>query len=342
MKVMNAMRSFIAAALLIALSSLDLGAQSLSGPTLGFVKDEKGTKIWPLLGILGSSVPGRSLELPSTISNAVISSNNDYALAVQTDDAQSVIIKLDVSNPAVLPLAGIHSNASPIAISPSGAAAAFYSADSKLLQLVSGLPEAPGIVYEFDASVVQGDISEAAISDDAQLAILNVKEGDGFVLWAVPANGMAWAVLRGGPSRISFMFNRRDAWVADSASHEVYVLQSLDQQPARLPGFVFPETSAPFAGIASSRDGRTLFVTQRGSGAITMVDLESGMPSVLSCGCNAAGLFPLKGGSIFRVNALQDGPITVLDASSADARIFLIPPDPDVLGFAPSKEQPAQ
>jgi len=265
----------------------------------------------------------------------------DITEAAISDDAQSVIIKLDVSNPSVLPLAGIHSNASPIAISPSGTSAAFYTADSKLLQLVSGLPEAPGIVYEFDASVVQGDITEAAISDDARLVILNMKEGDGFVVWAVPTNGMAWAVLRGGPSRISFMFNRRDAWVADSATHEVYVLQSLDQQPARLPGFVFPETSAPFAGIASSRDGRTLFVTQRGSETITMVDLESGTPSVLSCGCNAAGLFPLKGGSIFRVNALQDGPITVLDASSADARIFLIPPDPDVLGFAPSKEQPA-
>ena len=293
-----------------------------------------------MLGILESSVPGRSLELPSGISNAVISPNNDYALAIQADDAQPVIIKLDVSSPALLPLAGVHSNAGLIAISPGGAAAAFYAADSKLLQLVSGLPEAPSIVYEFDASVVQGDISEVAISDDAQLAILNVKEGENFVLWAVPTNAPAWAVLRGGSSRISFMFGRRDAWVADSASHEVFMLQSLDLQPARLPGFVFPEATAPFAGIASSRDGRTLFVTQRGSDSITMIDLESGTPSVLSCGCNAAGLFPLKGGSLFRVNALLDGPITVLDASSANARIVLIPPDPDVLGSG--KEQPAQ
>ena len=177
------------------------------------------------------------------------------------------------------------------------------------------------------------------MSDDAQLAILNVKEGENFVLWRSHQR-----TCLGSPPRrfvgTSFVFGRRDAWVADSASHEVFMLQSLDLQPARLPGFVFPETTAPFAGIASSRDGRTLFVTQRGSDSITMLDLESGTPSVLSCGCNAAGLFPLKGGSLFRVNALLDGPITVLDASSANARIVLIPPDPDVLGSG--KEQPAQ
>ena len=56
MNTMNVMRNWTAAALLIVLSGFALAAQSLSGPTVGFVKDEKGTKIWPLLGspVVGS------------------------------------------------------------------------------------------------------------------------------------------------------------------------------------------------------------------------------------------------------------------------------------------------
>ena len=42
MNAMNVMRNCTAAALLIALSGFTLTAQSLSGPTVGFVKDREG------------------------------------------------------------------------------------------------------------------------------------------------------------------------------------------------------------------------------------------------------------------------------------------------------------
>ena len=68
---MSILRLGIGTGLLIALSSLSSAAQSgstINGPSLGFVTNEDGTAIWPLLGILGASVPGPALVLPKASS----------------------------------------------------------------------------------------------------------------------------------------------------------------------------------------------------------------------------------------------------------------------------------
>ncbi len=54
---MRFLRLGIGTGLLIALSSLSWAAQSgstINGPSLGYVTNENGTAIWPLLGILGA------------------------------------------------------------------------------------------------------------------------------------------------------------------------------------------------------------------------------------------------------------------------------------------------
>ena len=101
---MRALTVCIGAGLLVAILCVSGGAQTapaINGPSLGFVADKEGTTIWPLLGILGASVPGPPLVLPQEIRDAVISPRHDYALAIAGTNAQVVLVDLTPVNPTV-------------------------------------------------------------------------------------------------------------------------------------------------------------------------------------------------------------------------------------------------
>ncbi|HET9942456.1 MAG TPA: hypothetical protein VFR05_03885 [Terriglobia bacterium] len=329
---MSTLFRWIGTGALIALSTFHTAAQSISGPSLGFVSNEDGTRIWPLLGILGASVPGRPLELPEGITQATLSPQQDYAIAVATSNSQPVIVYLDSSSPTIAPLAGGRSNPSLFAISPTGSAAALYEKGSRMLQLVSGLPAAPQIGAEIDISSL-GDIHDIAVSDDAKLALVNAGS-DIRTLSVVQENGSTSPVSGTQPSRMTFISGRPDAVIADDAAQEVFVLQGLDQNPVRAPGIVFRDSAREFSAVGASRDARWIFVAQRDSEDISILDLETRAVRVVPCHCKPTTFFPMKGVSVFRLNGFSNGPITVLDASSSNPRTLIIPMDPNQLGDA--------
>ena len=169
-------RQWIGIGFLIVLCSLSVAGQAgspLGGPTLGFITDENGATIWPLLGVLGAAVPGQPLELSHAIVNATFSPQNNFALAIAAANTQPVLIRLDVSNPQIYSLPGARFNPGLIAISPAGGSAALYDRGSMVLQLLSGLPDSPRIAYEFDMSPLGGEVRGVAVSDDASLALVN-------------------------------------------------------------------------------------------------------------------------------------------------------------------------
>jgi DNA-binding beta-propeller fold protein YncE len=330
---MRALRKWIGTGLLIALPAFYATAQSgssINGPSLGFISDDKGTAIWPLLGILGAAVPGQPLALPESITNAAISPQQNYALAISTSTGQPVIIRLDTPEFTSVPLVGGRSNPGVIAISPVGTTAAFYEKSSGVLQFVSGLPAAPRIVYEVDVSSLSGDVQKIAVSDDAGLAVVLVGN-ESRSLWVIQRNGSLSPLSATRPSQIAFIANRSDALVADDATQEVFLLQGLDQAPARTPGIVLRDGERQFSAIAASTDGRSIYVAQQGSQDIFIVDLQTRETVSVPCHCGPTVFSPLKGNSVFRLNGLSNGPITVLDASSSNPRTLFIPIDPNVL-----------
>jgi hypothetical protein len=325
---MRVLNSWIGTGLLIVAASYAT-AQSISGPTLGFVTDEQGSTIRPLQGILGAAVPGQPVAFSEGITRATISPQQDYALAITAATSQPVILHLDSVDPTPAALPGGRSNPALIAISPTGAAAALYERESRLLQLVSGLPSTPQIAYEFDASALDGDVRDVAVSDDASLALINVGS-EHRTLWIVSANGSVLPVGATEPSQMTFVARRPDALIADDATQEVFLLQGLDRNPVRLPGTVMREGGRPFSAVGASTDGRLIFVAQHDSSEISVVDLQTQATTIVPCHCKPTVFFPLKGTSVFRLNGLSNGPITVLDASSTP-RTLIIPVDPNLV-----------
>jgi len=297
---------------------------AINGPFLGFVEDANGASIQPIRGVLGASVVGQPLALDSEIRNAVISPKQDYALAIRSWSGEAVLIRLGSDPVRLDSLNGIHPGANRIAISPSGTAAAVFGQD-RIVQSIRRLPDTPQLVFEFDASDIPGHLQGMAVADDGTLALLNFMTPGDTTLWVASSNGSRWVLPAQRPSAAIFLTNRHDALIADDAAHEVFLLSNIDQEAARLPVASFGDGFDSFSGIAATDDGRHVFVSSRKSETVTLVDLEQGVSTALPCHCQATGFRALKGASVFRLSDLTGDPIAILDASSAEPRIIVLP-----------------
>jgi hypothetical protein len=311
---------------------------SIDGPILGFVEGSTRTTIQPIHGVLGASAVAQPIQIDTEIRNAIISPKHDYALATRNETGELLLMRLGPGSVTMNSVDGARYGASAIAISPAGNAAAIYGQD-RSLQFFAGLPDAPQIIAEFDASDIVGHLQFVALSDDGALALLNFLTPEGATLWVLSANGSRWVLPAQRASAASFLANRHDVVIADDAAQEVFLLSNIDQEASRLSIASFGDGFNSFAGVAASSDGLRVFISSKKSKNVTIADLETGVSSVLACDCLLTGFRPLKGTSVFRLSDPADGPVAVLDASSAEPRIIILPVASVVIASTPEEVQ---
>src|SRR5262245_43941491 len=134
---------------------------------------------------------------------------------------------------------------------------------------------------------------------------------------------------------------RQVAMIADDATPAVFVLQCLDQNRVRWRGMGMCGEVRAFAAVAASPAGRLMFAAYQGTEHALVVDLRAARTAVVPCQCKPTVLSRLRGTSVFRLNGLANGPLTVLDASSPNPRTLIIPINTAALN-PPGKGQTAQ
>ena len=294
---------------------------ALSGPTMGLVFDSSQSALRPIRGIPGAASLGDPVNPGFALASATVSPRQDYALALRTDDSSVVLVRAGGASAAV---SGARSSPTLTVFSPAGTAAALYNSGAGRVQILTGLP---------DAAAVQSDVDISALGPVAALAVDNA--GTSLFLAAGAAEAVSlYRVATDGTSQFLASFhsvaalrlsdNGREALLADSAAGAVYVIRELR-------GAGHLET------IASSRDGLgspvavesdsagRIFVADQ-AGKVIILDRSHGSVVSLTCGCTPTGLFRLSGTAAFRLTEPSNGPMWVLDASGADARIVAIPP----------------
>ena len=309
---------------------LPAAPQFIGGPVLGFMPDADGTAIRPLMGIPGASVPGESLSLDADIHGAIISPKQDYAIAFRVADTQTAIIDFSANPPVATPVAGANPGAELIAVSPTGSMAAGYDRVSGTIQLIGNLPHSAAVVSAFDASLISGHATGLSISDDGTIALIKIIDNGEAGLWVVGSQGGPWRIPLDRPSAAAFFPNRHDAVITDHATHSAFLMTDIDSTATLTPLFSAADGIANFSSVSVAEDGRRVFLADARSGIITVVDVQTGTAILTSCQCRPTGLFRLSGTSIFRLTERSGQPIIVLDASSDDPRIRVIPPAPSV------------
>jgi hypothetical protein len=304
-----------------------LHAQAIRGPVLGFVPGAAGTEVRPLLGVPGASGVGEALPLNVGVRRVQVSPKQDYVIALRNEGKSVVLFDLAASTLAARPLAfpGV---ADLVSISPGGSAAAVYDAVTHRVHTIAGLPGNPGAVRTFETSPLFGRVTRLTVSDDGFLALVGSEKGDSgqTELSVIGGAGLSWRVPT-DDAAVSFVPGRRDLVVADNLTRSVFLVTDLGRSYGRLPLFTPTDETAVFSAAAVSADGARVFVTTQ-SGAVAILERETGQLAWLSCGCRPTTLAPLKGSSLFRLTeASATEPIIVLEASSPEPRFVLTPPN---------------
>src|SRR5262249_17800110 len=157
----------------------------INGPILGFIEDSGGATIQPIRGVLGASVVGGPLELGSEIRNVIVSPKQNYALAIRGENAEPVVILLAADSGTINSLDGLRSGANLIAVSPTGSAAGVFGQSEKIVQVIKGMPDAPELAFQLDASDFPGQLQSMSVSDDGSLVLLGFNTPDESALWVV-------------------------------------------------------------------------------------------------------------------------------------------------------------
>jgi hypothetical protein len=298
----------------------------IQGITLGFVFDRQAHGIRPIVGIPGASVQGEALRLGVSLADAVISTRQDYALAVAGDRTGLIqIMDLSGSISTRLLAAGPH----PIdllRLSASGTAAAFYHADARTVQLISGLPRRPWTGDELDLSALPGPVASIAVSDDARWILAAVNTEYSGQVFLMDAHGSTRKIFESAHiSALAFTPGRHDAVVADDSSDTVHFIRSVDSNAASWVIAARTDGIAGPAAISTSEDGRRVFVVNTGSSSVLAVDLASGGSAKYKCPCAPTDLTALGGRAVFVLSHTADAPIWIFDGDAVTPRIVFVP-----------------
>jgi len=312
---------------LLAAALVPAGAENgrVAGPSLGYSVERSGVR--PVTGMPGAALRGPAIDLGGEAGAAAASNEAGYVLAAIGGEGTVVLF-----TGSAAPLPGAMSAPDRIAVSPRGRAAALYNSKRSLLQVITGLPNAPVVK---PAAALPWKPGVLAVSDRG--TVLAVADG---ALWSVggvsaPASydlpgrlSSAGASYPKGPSRtvpalvqvgtfaaISFFPDRDDAAVSDGAS--IWVTRGSS---------ITPLGEAPGA-VAVRADKEFVFAAARQS--IIRFELATGIRTETACDFAPTALDPMGAPGVFRLNDAADAPLYLYEGNRLEPRVVFVPEAPE-------------
>lgn len=294
---------------------------TVGGPVSGYVFDARGQSLRVLQGIPGAALVGGPVDLGVAVNAAWVSPKLDSALIVAADGTPR-IFRLDAGQAAPIQAEGLVAPERAV-YSPSGTALALITPGS--VRIYKGLPSSPTVAGTIelpaDLAAAPGALAygkrrrpgsgPVAVSDDG-LYLLYGNNGS-MQLLGVAGDSHTLTDAAAGALPV-FAPGGHDAAVIDSQTIALFQDAAGAATVRRLPGL------SGVHGADFSPDGRRLFLA---STSVTAIDLTTGDRTAIACDCRPAGLARM--GTAYRLNDLGKGPLWLLDASSAAARIVFVP-----------------
>jgi hypothetical protein len=287
------------------------GSTAISQPVLGLVFDAGTQTVRPLMGIPSASQLGGALD-GTPLSAVAIASGAAYALALENGTGAALL----VSQTGRQALAGVRAGAQLAAVSPLGTAAAVYYGDTGKASILTGLPDAPQVLGEI---TLDGAPSAMAVSDDgAALAAAISLAANQSTVFSYSAGSAGQALLSAPlfPS-LEFVPGGTTLVIATQSAVYLYRSQGLQLLADQRDGL------ANVVGAAASGDGKRVFIGMQ-SGQVAVRDLAASTQTLLTCSCQPAGMWRLRGNAVFRLNELGAGPLWVVEGDGAAPRILFV------------------
>lgn len=306
-----------------ALAALLAGAvwAQVGAPVLGYLPE--GGQIHPVLGIAASASAGPALNFGGSFLLTAVSRRQDFALVSSLSSGAVMIARPSATAAGTAtPVPGVAAFPSKIVLSPSGSAAVLWFASPRMLEIVSGLPDAPA-VRSINANFLSGssgDLPAAlAVSDDGAWGAGAWPSG----VWAFGPNGEVRHLLSGERSlALTFFTGRQDLAVATSSGVES--IADVGGSAAVSPLYT-SDGQAP-AGLGVTPDNSKLVLAEA-HGNIVTIDAATGASNTVACQCGPQGVIGM-GASLFRITGLTGSVFRVFDVRTGS--VFQVPLAPGV------------
>jgi len=296
--------------------------RALSAPALGFAVDRENAKVRPIWGIPGAATVGEAAALEFSLSDAIISPLQDYALVLTGEDRHVARLDLLAPDAGLRPIEGLAPGPDQMTISPAGTSAAFYYAGARHVIVVSRLAAVPAVTADLDVAGLPS-LTAFAVHDGGTV-LAGFREETGGSLYALAASQSPRFIFSMEyPSAISFLRTGHDAVVTDRLSNNVYYVTDVAgvAQTALLAS-ADNGVRAPF-DVALSRDDRTVLVANADFG-LTRIGLADGAVQFYSYGAQTK-LQPMRGNAVFLLSNSPGESLLVFDGDADDPRLVAVP-----------------
>lgn len=280
-------------------------------PLVGYVQDAKSRAVRPVYGIPGASLVGEPLGLPFAVDRLAVSPRQDYLIAADNDDGGIWVVIPRDSGIETRLLADLPAGAE-IFLSPAGTAAVFRGTAE--MQVYTGMPD--GKLARRISSGLLDSSGPLAVTDDGALVLAAGSSG----LRLADASGQILPVAGDGSvSALAFRIGSHEAIVAWGDRLEWWTDPAVTAAARRQ-----WSVRGTVVGAAFAAGGSHIFYATA-DGTVFDLDTVSEAFSQRSCGCTPTGFSPLQDSSIFRLTALDSGPMQLAVAEREGLQIYFVP-----------------
>jgi len=316
-------------------------AQTVEGPSLGYVLNRNDHSLHRVLGVEGAAVAVSEAEMPSVLLPLAVSPRGDYVLVLSGEERRlAVWTSADPSRPRTVK--GLPPNPDRVVLSPEGhAVAALYRSENRIVT-VSGLPGAgaPVTAFEIERFSIgsSGEAPGFALSDDGKLLLTGSSEPDSdasrasssVVVWGTgselkPAE-LNRVKLFGPLTAMAFASGSHDAIVASDS--EALIVRRIDSQGVTIR--IATDGLGPISAAAISPDGTQALLLSASASQVAAFHIDSGTPavSILKCNCSPVGLERVGASTVYNLTSYDGSVSWMLDLSGQTPRIVSVPSAP--------------
>lgn len=302
------------------------GASSLGAPSIGFVATASDKEARFVSGIIGASGVRGPASLGDDVVRVVVAPGQAGALIQRGEER--TLEWATIRNGTFAdsqPVGGSLAGAQFVVFSPSGSYAAVYSATARRIQVISGLPDRPGVASDYDAASFPADVTALAVSDGGSvLAAVGNGADTSFVASPSPEGGYR-AVFNGAAvSAVRFVPGTEKVVIADRGANTISLLSRGGEDAGTTILAGEAQGVHDPVDLEASPDGGRIFVLNSGRRGVLMIDVAQSRTADLDCRCEPSALRRVAG-SMLHVAAGDSESVWLLDMKAAEPWIAYAP-----------------
>lgn len=296
-------------------------AQPMQAPMLGFAYASGVTEVRVINGVSGASTQGSALNLPSNVTGISFSPRQNSALVAVSGGGPVGVISFQTAQPGpLMTISGAISQPDIIAFSPTGAAAALYSASEGHLQVVTGLPSSPQVTRDLTSAQFPANPQALAIADDGVTLLEGTSDNSIYLL-----SGNSPQLLENVSALGAIAFNPKttDALIFDRGAGTLALMANVSVQHS---------TQAVASGLTGlegavflASDGRNALVSAANAKSVWEVNLQSLQTQTVPLQTPATMLMPLRTAGNYLLTWQPGGLAWIIDTNLSKAAVYLVP-----------------